>query len=251
MRTSFFLLAGLALLVPAAWAAPDMPRGPVAEERARVDAQVNVVTSLIDTGLNEKALQVLADVRSQGGDDARLDVLQARALHATGMSAEARALLELHTARVPRDAEGWSTLGIVLADAGDVPGSIRALERASKLDPDDAVVLNNLGFARLSANDAEEAVRLFRASLTRDPSQVRTRNNLGFALARLERDMEALQAFRAANTEGNARYNLGVACVNRGDRPSAITQFNAALEAAPGHLAATAALDRLLSEASP
>jgi Flp pilus assembly protein TadD len=250
MRRSVLLFLGLAALAVAS-AAPDVARGPVAEARARVDAQVSVIASLLEAGLNEKALQVLGDVRSQGGDDPRLDVLQARALHATGMSAEARVLLEAHTARAPRDADGWSALGVVLADAGDVRGSIRALQKASKLDPDNAVVLNNLGFAHLSANEPEEAVRLFRASLAKDPSQPRTRNNLGFALARLERDMEALQAFRAADSEGDARYNLGVACVNRGDRASAITQFNAALEAAPGHPAASAALDRLLSEASP
>lgn len=226
-------------------------RQAVANEPARVEAQVGVLTSLVDSGLSEQALQVLAEVRAQGATDTRLDVLQARAMHATGMSDEARTLLEGHVKRAPRDPAGWAALGAVLADAGNLPGSLAALERARRLTPDDPVVLNNLGYARLSANETEEAVRLFRASLTRDPSQPRTRNNLGFALARLERDMEALQAFRAANVEADARYNLGVACVNRGDRGTALTQFNAALEAAPGHPAAAAALDRLLSEASP
>ncbi|MES2638836.1 MAG: tetratricopeptide repeat protein [Myxococcota bacterium] len=221
------------------------------ESSSRIDAQVGVLTSLLESGLHAQALQVLAEVRSQGATDKRLDVLQARALHATGMSEEARALLEVHVKKAPRDPSGWAALGVVLADTGDLPGSLAALERARRLSPDDPVVLNNLGYARLSANDTEEAIRLFRASLTKDPSQPRTRNNLGFALARLERDMEALQAFRAANSEADARYNLGVACVNRGDRGTALAQFNAALEAAPGHPAAAAALDKLLSEESP
>jgi Flp pilus assembly protein TadD len=121
--------------------------------------------------------------------------------------------------------------------------------RARKLNPKDATVLNNLAYVRLSTGDAEAAVRLLQASLALDPSQARTRNNLGFALARLERDTEALQAFRAAGSEADARYNLGVACVRRGDRASALTQFHAALEAAPGHPGATAALERLSQEA--
>ncbi|MDP2307039.1 MAG: tetratricopeptide repeat protein [Pseudomonadota bacterium] len=236
------------LAVPRAEAAG---RQPLADEPSRVEAQIGVLTSLVDSGLSEQALQVLAQVRAQGETDKRLDVLQARAMHATGMSDEARALLEGHVKRAPRDPAGWAALGIVLADSGDLQGSLAALEHARRLTPDDPVVLNNLGYARLSANQTEEAVRLFRASLTRDPSQPRTRNNLGFALARLERDMEALQAFRAANPEADARYNLGVACVNRGDRGTALTQFNAALDAAPGHPAAAAALDQLLSEATP
>ncbi len=241
------------LLAPAAQSAAGNAGGRLSasEERTRVDTQVNVITALIDAGLNERALQVLAEVRAQGASDARLDVLQARALHATGMSSEARNLLEAHTKRAPRDPSGWSTLGVVLADAGDLAGGVQALERARRLTPDDPVVLNNLGYTQLASNATEEAIRLFRASLAIDPSQPRTRNNLGFALARLERDMEALQALRAANSESDARYNLGVACVNRGDRAAAMAQFHAALESAPGHPAAAAALATLLSEASP
>ncbi|MDP2313334.1 MAG: tetratricopeptide repeat protein [Pseudomonadota bacterium] len=248
-RWTLLLAAAMAVATPAAHAGVAAPE--VVDERSQADAQVGVISALIDNGLHERALQVLGEVRAQGGKDKRFDVLQARALHATGMSSEARQLLEAHTKRSPRDALGWAALGVVLADSGDIPGSVAALERARRLSPDDPVVLNNLGYARLAANDTEDAIRLFRTSLERDPSQARTRNNLGFALARLERDMEALQAFRAANPEADARYNLGVACANRGDRPAALAQFNAALEAAPGHPAASAALDRLLLEVSP
>lgn len=219
------------------------------EDATRADAQVGVIDALLEQGLYEKALAILAEVRAGGTRDRRFDVLQARALHATGLSPEACELLETHTRVARRDASGWAALGVVLADQGDLPGAVRALERARRLAPEDPEILNNLGYARLAAGDAEEAAALFRASLLRDPSQPRTRNNLGFALARLERDGEALQAFRAAGSEADARYNLGVACFNRGDRPNALANFNAALGAAPGHPAATAALERLLQEA--
>lgn len=248
MRTLVLLLA---LAAPAALAAPPPPSTSPdwSDDEARTEAQVGVVSALIEADMAEKALSVLAEVRAMGVKDRRLDVLQARALHATGLSTEARQLLEAHTKAAPRDPAGWSALGVVLADAGDLPGAIKALERARRFAPEDARVLNNLGYARLANGDAEQAVTLFRSSLAKDPAQPRTRNNLGFALARLERDTEALQAFRAAGPEADARYNLGVACVNRGDRPNALAQFNAALEAAPGHPAATAALERLLKEA--
>jgi Flp pilus assembly protein TadD len=220
------------------------------DARTRGDAQVSVVEGLLAAGMPEKALTVLSGLRAEGGPlDRRLDVLQARALHATGLSLEARRMLEAHTHAARRDPDGWAALGVVLADTGDLPGAIGALERARKLAPKDAAILNNLGYAQLAAGNAEKAVALLQRSLVIDPAQARTRNNLGFAFARLERDAEALQAFRAAGSEADARYNLGVACVNRGDRADALTQFNAALEASPGHPAAAAALARLLQEA--
>lgn len=239
------------LLVAWALAADATPGPDWSDARARTDAQVAVVAALVDAEMAEKALSVLAELRAQGADDRRFDVLQARALHATGMSAEARSLLEAHVRISGRDADAWCALGVVLADSGDVPGSLRALEKARRLAPKSPTVLNNLGYVRMINGEAEEAARLFSASLAEDPAQPRTRNNLGFALVRLERDTEALQAFRAAGAEADARYNLGVACLNRGDRGSALTHFHAALEAAPGHPAAINALDRLLKEASP
>jgi Flp pilus assembly protein TadD len=218
-------------------------------DRTRADAQVGILTAMVDEEMYVKALQVLGEIRAEGADDPRLDVLQARALHATGMSSQALRLLEERTRRSPRSVQAWSALGVVRADTGDLPGAAHALERARRIDPKDADTLNNLGYVKLSSGDAEAAVRLFEAALMQDPASVRTRNNLGFALARLERDSAALEAFRAAGSEADARYNLAVACTNRGDRPNAIAQLHAALEANSSHAAATAALKRLLEEA--
>ncbi len=233
----------------AAAPAPDHPDW--SDARTRAAAQLEVVAALLDAGLPDKALVATAEVRASGNAEPQLDVLQARALHATGMHTEARTLLDTHLKRRPGDAQGWAALGVVLADGGDAAGSVRALERADRISPKDASILNNLGFARLAAGSAEGAVTAFRLSLGQDPSQPRTRNNLGLALARLERDDEALEAFRAAGPEPEARYNLGLACELRGDRGSALAHYHAALAAAPDHASSSQALTRLLSENLP
>ena len=236
----------------ATWAANTSPDRPDwSDARTRAAAQLEVVAGLLDAGLPEKALVATAEVRASGNADPQLDVLQARALHATGMHTEARTLLDTHLKQRPGDAEGWAALGVVLADAGDAPGSVRALERADRISPKDAIILNNLGFARLAAGNAEGAVAAFRRALGQAPSQARTRNNLGLALARLDRDDEALEAFRAAGPEPEARYNLGLACELRGDRGSAIAHYHAALAVAPNHPSSRQALTRLLSEKLP
>lgn len=226
---------------PAAEAAPDLTQP---AERAR--AQLDVLDGLVRSGMVSDALGVAAQLRAAGLDDPRLDLLQARAMHAQGMNAQAVAMLRGLTRRTPRDAAVWSELGLVLADLNDTTGAIDALDHARRRAPADAAILNNLGYLRLAANQPDRAVTLFEAALVQDPSSARTRNNLGFALARLERDTEALELFRAAGTEGDARYNLGVACELRGDTASALTQYQAALAAAPEHASAAAALARLL-----
>lgn len=240
------LLAALALAAPAPELGVDW-----SDARVAAETQVRVLGTLLEQGQAEKALEIIGQIRADGGDDPRLDVLQGRALHATGMTTEALSLLGKYTRSHRGDAEGWAALGVVQADSGALADAGRSLERARRLAPDDADILNNLGFVRLSEGRAEDAVEILQASLRLDPSQVRTRNNLGFALARLERDEAALQAFRAAGSEADARYNLGVACLERGDRAGAVNQFNLALEAQPGHPAATSAIAQINKEASP
>ena len=240
------LLVGLAIGAPAPELGVDWN-----DPRVAAEAQARVIEALLDQGQPEKALSIVADIRAEGGDDPRLDVLQGRALHATGMEEQAEAMLTTYTRKHRSDPEGWAALGVVQADTGSLADAAHSLERARRLAPEDADILNNLGFVKLSLGQAQDAVTLLEASLRIDPSQTRTRNNLGFALARLERDDAALQAFKAAGSEADARYNLGVARLERGDRAGAITQFNLALEAQPGHPAATSAIAQLNKEASP
>ncbi len=232
--------------VPTIAESPDL-----SDERVRRAAQAALLEGLLDAGLPEQALAALAELRAAGEDVAPFLVVQAEAMHATGLTDDALGLLDAYLRRHRRDADAHATRGLILSDAGRVEDAVVALERAVKLRRDDAALLNNLGFALLATGDATRAEARFREALRIDPGALRVRNNLGFALARLERDDEALAAFRAASDEATARYNLGVACESRGDATTAITQYRAALEVRPGHAEARARLERLLPEGSP
>lgn len=240
----------LVALVTHGMAAPHAQREAVATDlsqpRARSEAQIQVLASMIQAGLYKEALSVSAQLRATGMDDPALDLLEAEAMHAEGMSDQAEQLLRGLVKKRPRSPAGWAVLGIVLADKRDTAGAIHALERAHRLAPRDARVLNNLGYLLLARGQGPRAVEMFTAAVTQDPSNPRIRNNLGFALAHVERDTEALAAFRAAGTEADARYNLGVACELRGDTAAALTSYQAAVAASPDHAPAAAALARLL-----
>ncbi len=217
----------------------------MADAAARGRAQVQVVEGLVEAGLAEEALQAVAEIRAAGAAPDALDLAQARAMHARGLSHEALVLVEAYVGRHRRDAAGWALQGVLLLDLGRVDDAVRALRRARRRAPEDAALLNNLGWAELAAGDARSAEATLRAALVQDPSSRRTRNNLGFALARQGRDDEALANFRAAGDEADARVNLAAACELRGEPAVAVTHLRAALLARPDHPAALAALARL------
>lgn len=224
----------------------------LADPQVRLAAQLDLIEGLLKAEMPHDALRVARELRAQGVDHWRLDLLQARALQRLGVLAEAIPLAESATRRAPRAWEAWSALGVMYADARRLDEAVEALKRALRLHRDDPGLLNNLGYVQMVNGAPEEAVELFQASLALDPTSSQTRNNLGFALARLERDTEALDAFRAAGSEAEARYNLGVACELRKDTASALTQYQAALSARPDFPQARSALDRLLAtEPSP
>ena len=256
-----FVILAMTVLVGAARAAPlgapamsgggSDPVVNLGDARARADAQVSVVAGLVEAGMHREALVAISELRGRGEDPPGLVPLQARAMHATGLSSEALALLDAHVKHRRRDAATHAARGLILADLGRVPESVEALRRAAKLLPDDAGVRNNLGVALLAAASPAEAEVAFRAALARDPANLRARNNLGFALARQQRDDDALASFRAAGDEGAARYNLGLACELRGDLPAALVQYHAALAARPDDSATRTALARLLPPPAP
>ena len=238
----------IALWMTLAWAKTEPTRPDLDDPKVRLQTQVEVLDALIDGGMPEQAMAMVTQMHEQGVHDPRVDVAQARAMDMVGMDAEAKRILDDVVRDHPRLGPAWAALGLVRADAGDSAGAVAALTRASRLMKQDAAVLNNLGFAKMAAGDARGAVATLQKAVQLAPTDPIARNNLGFALARLERDDEALQLFLAATgSEADARYNLGVACAQRGDRAGAMTNWQAALAAQPGHALAQKALSTTIS----
>jgi len=241
------------LAFAAALAGP--PAGPpqpdLSDDRVRLATQLDVLEALVDNGMPEQAMAMVAEMHKQGADDPRIDVAQGRAMHQRGLDHDAERALEAAVKRAPRSADAWSALGVLQADLGKLGAAESSLARAVKFDPKNPDIQNNYGFVLLAVGRPELAIPAFQAALAADPSSTRARNNLGFAYVRLDRYDEALEMFRAAASEPDARYNFGVACEQNGDRAAALTSYQAAVTAQPGHALAVAALSRLLKEGSP
>lgn len=246
---ALLLVATLAL---AAGAEPVAFQPDLSDPAVRLETQLQVLDTMVRSGMSAEALEMVRGIRQKGVEDVRLDVVQARAMVASGMNIEARSMLEGVVKTHRRSADAWAQLGVIYADEDELDKAADALTRAARFAPKDADVRNNLGWVLLAQGHNDAAMREIQAALKLNPGSARTRNNLGFALARLEKDTQAIEAFRAAAVadgggEADARYNMGVAMEQRGERDTAIVQYQLALQSRPDHALAQAALHRLIA----
>ncbi len=203
----------------------------------------------LDNGLFPQALHVVTKLRESGYDEPWLDLIQGRALSLQGLYTEAEAALMRAAAYEPTNPRPHAQLGVIHTDTGNLDAAIAAFTKALTLDGSDLEVRNNRGFVFLAARRCDEAVADLEIVVSRDGTVPRYRNNLAFALACNDELDRALGMFRSTGPEGDARYNLGVALERMDRLDDALTAYEGALVADPGHERARAARDRLRGEA--
>ncbi|MBN1336278.1 MAG: tetratricopeptide repeat protein [Deltaproteobacteria bacterium] len=242
-------MRGIALLLVAALAAgcahARLEPPPWTHEAGRHTARLEMAEQLLDMHNPEQALVVLAKAREEEGGSLALDVVQARAWLALGLTGEASAALEPWAERDPENLAFWQVLGLVRFGQKRVEEAESAFRRALALDPRDFDANNNLGFLLLSVGRSEEALPALRAAVAARPTEARARNNLGFALAALGREDEALDVFRATGPEAHALAQVGLAAERRGEPEKALAWYQRALSADPSQPLAVEALSRL------
>ncbi|MCB9744413.1 MAG: tetratricopeptide repeat protein [Alphaproteobacteria bacterium] len=216
--------------------------------------RLELIETLVQSGEDRLALDMIGALRSDGVAGPRLDLLQAEALIGLELYGEALDLLEPGNSREP---ERYRLLGLAYLELGRVEDAVDANQKAVRYSPragesnDRAQLINNLGFSLAAAGRHEEALEQYRAALREDPSLQRARNNMGFSLAALGRDKEALGAFKAVQedllnepslAEANAWFNLGLAREARGDTAGAAEAYAHAVSLFPDHARASQAL---------
>jgi tetratricopeptide (TPR) repeat protein len=111
-----------------------------------------------------------------------------------GRLGEAAAACEAAIRVLPTFPEGWQTLGVVRARAGDPAAAIPLFRRALELRPDYFQALHNLGSALGNQGDYAQAVAHFEAALRLRPGDAETWASLGLARLRGGDREGALQA---------------------------------------------------------
>ncbi|MFX0056224.1 MAG: tetratricopeptide repeat protein, partial [Candidatus Hermodarchaeota archaeon] len=91
----------------------------------------------------------------------------------------------------PDDIETWRVLADVNIRYGKQRAAMKALKKASEIDPSDASVENTMGMVEFKAGRLKDAAAHFRRALVRDKKHTTALRNLGFVQMDLEDWSEA------------------------------------------------------------
>ncbi len=170
----------------------------------------------------------------------RTDILfaEARAAHASGDLAEARAGYKKVLKKRPDHFGAWHMLGVCELLNGDSEAAVRALKRALLLDSRSVAVHSDLGITLKAQQKYGDALPYFDRAISLDPNFINARYNRGNLLIELKRCDEAIAEFErviaidpqhvhAWKGRGNALHGLARFI-------DAIASFDQALAIAPG-----------------
>lgn len=146
-------------------------------------------------------------------------------------------------AMAPDSGPGQRALGVLLAEAGDVGGAVRALEEADRLRPASALTQLRFGLVLALQGNRPAALQRQRRAVELAPDQAAARLGLGRTLL-LDGQAEAAlaefrHAVRLAPKSAEAHVALGRAIEAAGSLDQAVIEYQAAIQldptAAEGH----------------
>ncbi|MGH6801779.1 MAG: tetratricopeptide repeat protein, partial [Methyloceanibacter sp.] len=151
--------------------------------------------------------------------------------------ARARSLIEQALALDPSEPGAHHSMGVLLAEEGDLDGAIAAYRTALRLKPDYAVAHNNLGLALKAKGDLDGAIAAYRTALRLQPEDAVAHHNLGFALT-TKGDLEGAiaehrVALRLKPDYADAHFGMGLTLLRKGDLEGAIAEYRIALRLKP------------------
>jgi len=210
----------------------------------------NLCTALIEAGVPDEALEYCTEEVAAGDTSRRLFRLRGYLLQIREDYDGAAKAYEQVVAADPVDFESWNNLGNARAGAGDVMGSVAALERAAALRPDIAPVRLNVATTLMEAGRLEDAEKALVDCVRDFPKDSKPLLELAGLLKLLGKDSEALGAIeRAAALEpsnANLQVELGMEYVMAWDMPRGEESFRKAVAVDPKHAEAHILLGLLI-----
>ena len=155
--------------------------------------------------------------------------------HAPASIAECRIAAQ----RQPGRSDLQVNLGVVLQQAGDLPGAVQCFKRAIELDPASGAAYSNLGSLFASLRDWQSALTFLRAAVTLAPAAAEIHNNLGGVYFELGHFEDSRQSYRQAlasdPVNGTYLNNLGNVLRFTGAYTQAEDCFRRALQRRPDY----------------
>jgi protein O-mannosyl-transferase len=218
-------------------------------EPGRVEAHNNLGNALIAQGRTQEAIVEFQEALRLDSDHAEAHYNLGNAMSALGRQPEAITQYREALRTKPDHVEAHFNLGNALVAVGRPLDAIGEYEKAIRLRPGDAEARYNLANALDSVGRTPEAIEQFEETVRLEPEFAEARNYLGFDLEKIpERVDEAIvhlkAALRVRPTYVDARYNLGMAFMAKGQVSEALSQFKEVIRLDPGNRAASEMLER-------
>jgi Flp pilus assembly protein TadD len=214
-------------------------REKVAADPENILVRLELAAAYRQRGYPEIGLEIcrLAVTRFPESGEAQLGLV--RALHSMGRRDEAAAGLEAFVKAHPQAASEYASwLGILRDEAGQLAEAEQAHRQALQTAPSADSLHNNLGYNLLLQKKYQPAADEFREALKLNPHSDVARNNLGVALANLDQTEQALSQWQAASDAATAHNNLAAVYIEKEKYPEARQQLQIALSYNKAHPAA-------------
>jgi Flp pilus assembly protein TadD len=132
----------------------------------------------------------------------------------------------------------WLQLGLVLDSSGQSEEARASYEQVLKLEPDNAIALNNLAYKIAeTGGDLDQALTFAQRAKQKMPQDLNVADTLGWIYIKKNLSDSAIEIFRdlVAKNPANPtyRYHLGMAFYQKGDKPQAKRELQAALQRKP------------------
>jgi tetratricopeptide (TPR) repeat protein len=172
----------------------------IAHEARPSDVRIatNLVDLLINASREGEAFALLSDDLVRADSSMHLERLRGFLAQTLEDYPAAVRSYERLVAAAPSDWEAWNNLGNARRSVGEFEGSIEALQKAAKLEPNSPPIQLNLAMAFGAAGDFAEAEKRLREISSAYPADTAALRELHALLREMAKDEEALAAIEEA-----------------------------------------------------
>jgi tetratricopeptide (TPR) repeat protein len=209
---------------------------------ARIDLQVALADMAARTGRYDMAVQYYQHISDSmdKGARGRADIMlrMGEAYRRKGDLQNAIVALEKAREVHPENIMVLSNLALILDQAARWDEARKVYQVALKLDPNNAIALNNLAYLEAEhGGDLNQAQTLAQRAKQFLPNRPEVSDTLGWIYLKRNLPDNAADIFtelvRANPHSSTFRYHLGQAYQQKGDKPGAVRELNAALKENP------------------
>lgn len=204
----------------------------------RRDIREGLANLLVRTEQYDKAITLYREVLDRDPNAAGVLFRLAETYRRKGDLNSAEEYFQRAAEAAPNNPTPLLQLGLLLDSTGRGPQAEPIYEQVLRIDPDDPVALNNLAFIKAqNGNDLDRALSMAQRATQAAPNSLEIKDTLGWIFIKKSLTEDAVRIFSelVKKDPQNAmyRYHYGMALDQKGDKPGARRELEAALRYQP------------------